>query len=306
MNSLTLFIRFSIVFLTYLLLAGCEEDLGLREPLGMPFTLYGVLSPDLDTQSVYVYPFEDFPSLAPAESLDISFIFTDLSTGTQTTWQDTLLTSPNGQRDLVFWAPLRVEYDRSYRVEAIRESDGETSFAEIRIPPRVTVRLIELGSPAINKVNLKIQIEGEQIRVLKPEIVYHVKRFTGPDGVTGPDRFIPISYLGLENKTATGWDLSINLWKDRFDVQTLYTAEFMSGGVLCPLLDLKNMNLHMIVGDSIWDPPMGLFDMNILSDPNTLTNVKNGLGFVGGGYRSIHPILPSQESVEDACFYYAF
>jgi len=52
-------------------LFGCEENLAPREHFETPFSLYGVLSPDLDTQSIRLYPLEAFPTLGSPERLDV-------------------------------------------------------------------------------------------------------------------------------------------------------------------------------------------------------------------------------------------
>lgn len=298
MNPSTLLVRFSMVFLICLLAAGCEEDLGLRDEFPEPFTLYGLLSPQLDTQSVRVYSLEAFPNVAFDDG--ISFLSTDLVTGEQLVWQDSVVTKPNGQQDLVFWAPFRPKFNRSYRVEAIRQSDGASSYAEVRIPPPVLVRLEEPFSPEINEVFVNVLIEGPDIRALNPEIVYRV--------FTEGNRELKIlrTYHRSEHPTENGWMFTFNFYVERLWVQSFYNqlAPDMTG-IRCQAVNLVEMELHLIVGDSAWDPPEGNLDPNLLSHPQALTNVENGLGFVGGGYRIAEPLMPSRETVEKACFKYA-
>ena len=58
-----------------------EEDLAVREPFeNVPFTVYGVLSPDLDTQAVRIHVPEEFPTLGMSEGLDADVSSTDLET----------------------------------------------------------------------------------------------------------------------------------------------------------------------------------------------------------------------------------
>jgi len=70
----------------------------------------------------------------------------------------------------------------------------------------------------------------------------------------------------------------------------------------CPQLVLRALDLRVLIGDQMWDPPGGTFDPNILSQPKTMTNVENGFGFIGAGYRVVAPLFPSREAVEYACF----
>ena len=291
----------ALFLLTSLLLFGCEEDLGLREAVPEPFTLYGVLSPDLDIQSVRVYPLERFLTLPLEDPHGIVFTSTDLETGDQIVWQDTVLVAPNGQQDLIFWAPFRAEFGHRYRVEATRASDGARSYADVAIPLPVTVRLDEFDSPAITETNVRIDIEGEAFRILKPEIVYTITGLSDPSTFT-----FDISHQGSERPVEKGWALDVNLWADRYHIQAKFTALVGSGGIQCPIMALQSMALHLIVGAPPWDPPGGSFDPNLLSHQNALDNVENGLGFVGAGYRIAEPLFPSREAVEDACFVYVW
>lgn len=94
--------------------------------------MYGVLTPDRDTQSVRIYLPEDFPTLGSPEPLDVNVTSTDQQSGERRTWKDSVLVQPNGQYEHVFWSPFRAEFNREYRVEAVRRSDGATSFADRR------------------------------------------------------------------------------------------------------------------------------------------------------------------------------
>lgn len=66
-------------------LMGCNENLAPRQPYDeVPLSIYGVLSPDLDTQSVRIYPLEDFSTLGSSEPLDLNVTSTDLQSGNRT------------------------------------------------------------------------------------------------------------------------------------------------------------------------------------------------------------------------------
>lgn len=295
----------SIILLTGLFVFGCEEDLNLRADHPEPFTLYGVISPDLDTQAVRVYPIENFSQLALNLPHGITFTSTDLDTGERIIWQDTILTQPSGQQDLAFWSPFRAEFGHRYRVEARRASDGAASFAETHIPAPVTVRITELGSPSISEVFLRITVAGEGFRALKPEIAYRI-RYTALPHLIYTYR---LSHQGTEFPVEEGWAFDFNFYLDRYNVQGMYNVDLLKRGILpncirCSIIDLLDMDLHLVVGNADWDPPFGRFDANLLSHQDALTNVENGLGFVGGGYRIAEDLRPSRKAVEDACFTY--
>jgi hypothetical protein len=86
----------------------------------------------------------------------------------------------------------------------------------------------------------------------------------------------------------------------------MYTAESGAGGIVCPILDLRQMVLNVLIGDAAWDPPGGVFDPDILSFPSAMSNVENGFGFVGSGYRLSQSLFPPRATVEYACFNYVW
>ena len=49
---------------------------------------------------------------------------------------------------------------------------------------------------------------------------------------------------------------------------------------------------HKPAANAEWDPPGGVFDADVLVQPGTLSNVENGFGFVGAGYRLSSTWIP--------------
>lgn len=147
-------------------LPGCDEDLAATRGLDEPFALYGVLSPDLDSQSVRVYPVELFPTRGSANGLDVEVTSVDLHTGERRLWKDSVIVDSIGRHEYLYWSQFRAEFGRSYRVEAQRSSDGATSFARVRIPAPVSVRIDESRAPLLD-----VFVEGDEVRILRPEAV---------------------------------------------------------------------------------------------------------------------------------------
>lgn len=279
------------LLLSIVFLVGCEEDLASQADTSKPFTLYGVMSPDLDTQAVRIYPVEGVPTLGSPEQLGADVYSINLETGEREIWKDSVLLEPNGQFAHVFWAPFRPEFGRTYRVEAVRRSDGAMSFAEVRIPPPATVRIDESDAP-----HLHVIVEGEQIRASQPIAEYVI-------GAGEPWRRYEVSYVGTEDEIAGGWTVTFNMIVD-YD---LIRFHIRSGDGYCfDYVPLYGLTLHMLVGDAVWNPPGGLFEPNVLSVGRTMNNVENGYGFIGGGYALEKSLRLSQEAVELACFTYEF
>jgi hypothetical protein len=291
-------ILYSLLLLISAGLTGCEEDLVSRDHVAAPFSIYGVLSPDLTTQSIRVYPLEDIPTLGSPEPLDVNVVSTDLETGERLTWRDTVLVEPNGQHEYIYWAPFRAEFGHEYRVEVVRRADGARSFAEVRVPEPVIVRIVNDRDAAA----MQVLIEGERIRVLKPELVYTLANIASGCQVIR-NRF---SYQGRERRVEAGWRVDVNLVVDRSDILFECNGLTVFPPPYCPpFLHLRSLDLNVLVGDVAWDPAGGVLDPDLLSEHNTMTNVENGFGFIGAGYRTVAPLYPSNEALEYACFAYA-
>lgn len=283
-----------------LLTLGCEENLAPRSDLERYFSLYGVLSPDLGIQSIRVYAVEGFLTLDAANPDDILFTSTDLVTQEERIWEDSLQFDQNGQTELIYWSPFRAEYGHSYLIEATRLQDGVQSWAVARVPPRVDFRVLDGDSAAV-----RVVVEGEQIRLLNPEVGYVVNSFPNPE--RGPMRQYTISYQGAERQVEGAWQVTIVTTADRRDLQSRYNVEFEAAlGIACNVLELRSMTFDAIVGDAAWDPPNGEFDAMALSFPEAMSNVENGFGFVTGGYQLQRALFPRREAVEYACFNYVW
>ena len=279
-------------------LCGCEEDLSSRADPDLPYSIYGVLSPEFQTQSIRLYPLESTITLGSA-SLDAEVTTTDLQTGAFHRWRDTVLVDDNGQYEYIYWAPFRAEFGHVYRLEAIRRSDGAKSWAEVRIPemPAFHVKVYEI--PVV-----QLFIEGDDFRVLKPEARYTVNRELGDL----PRRTITVSHEAEERRIENGWLVSIDMTKDTDEIVNKY-AQSVNARIDKPehcgaLIYLRRLELSVIIGDPVWDPPGGYLEPLILSQPKTMSNVKNGLGFVGGGFRITARAFPPPEAVGSTCLLY--
>lgn len=56
---------------------------------------------------------------------------------------------------------------------------------------------------------------------------------------------------------------------------------------------IERIMLRTVATDPDWRPPGGAFDPEVLIDPNAMTNVENGFGFVGSGYELAMPAFHS-------------
>lgn len=285
---------YACAFMICLCMAGCEEDLAVREHFARPFSMYGVLSPDLPFQSIRLYVIEDFPTLNSNEEPAVDVFSTDLGTGDRLAWRDSVVVDPFGQREYTYLASFRAEFGHTYRIEALRRSDGARSYADVRVPQRVNVRILSYEDAS----NVEVLIEGDSIRALKPEVEYDVFK------PGAPILRYSFSYQGTERPTAEGWIVEIRMVGDASEIIFLYNAEAgtRGGGCRVDFVHLYRLSLNVLVGDRLWDPPGGVFNPDVLSEPTALSNVNNGFGFIGAGYRIEEELMPSKEAVSYACF----
>lgn len=282
----------AVTLLCAVLVSGCAEDLAVRDVYDVPFSLYGTLNPLRDVQSMRVYEIGTLPTLGSPEPLDVDVASIDLSTGERWIWKDSVLVEPSGQVGHVFTARFQPQQAHTYRVEVVRRSDGATSYADVRIPSSATVRFDERESPLIHAF-----VEGDDIRLLNPEIVYSVRGLS----LDAPLYRYAFSYQGRERQLDGVWQVTSNLLSDYTDIHHHYPHR------LIPCDDIRLMDVHvnMLIGDTSWDPPSGVFDVNVVAHPDIMSNVHNGLGFVGGGFNISRAPNLSREAVELGCFEFA-
>ncbi len=286
-------------FLVILALTGCEEDVTAVLGTDQPFTLYGVVSPQLDSQWVRVFPVEGVLEPESGETLDARFVSTDLQSGDEHVWRDSVILDALDQRAHVFWAPFRAEYGHTYRLSVSR-SNGDASVVEVAVPRQTEVVIREPQISATSAV-LPVVIEGEAPRLLRIEIVYTVSYV--PAGAQRPDAdAVSISYDGVQERTPEGWIIAINPYRDFDEVEQTITERIDHPVDRGAGLTLLNLTLKLVVGNEEWDPPEGSFDPERLVQPETMTNVENGFGFVGAGYRLEESWLPEPHVIEAAGF----
>ena len=267
-----------VALATLVTLTGCEEDVVAITGIDQPYSIYGLLTPQADTQRVAVYEIQDV--LAPVEptSLNATIRSTDLTTGSSQTWTEQLIQDSLGQYSHVYSSGFVPEYDHRYRVE-VESPDGETTFAEVTVPPLVEVILPE-PAPVVPRL-FPIVIEGEAPLLLKILILYRV-RYLDINGVPSEEIF-PVSYDGEQRRTPTGWAITLTVNQD----MRLLSNRLVSAGTIAPATTVSpsELQVNMIIASEDWDPPGGTFDFDVLAEPSVFTNVDNGFGYVVSGYR---------------------
>lgn len=280
-----------------LALTGCEEDVTAVLGTAQPYSLYGVLTPEADTQWVRVFTVEGQLEPPPRRLLDAHFTSTNRQTGETVVWQDSLIRDLNDVTSHVFWAPLRAEHDHTYDL-AVRRSDGKASSVEVTIPSASELEVLpaEIGN---GYATVPVRVTAPVPRLLRTEVVYSLS-FAFSREVEGHNIGLRVHYTGREVQQADGWLIPLDLAQDFIGIRQ-FLSQF---GTLNSLYGIRlgDVRMRAIAATSDWYPPEGVFDASVLVEPGTMTNVRNGFGFVGGGYRLEKRWAPDTTAVRAAGF----
>ena len=271
-----------------LVASGCAESVEPVVDVGKPFTLYGVLDPTTDEQALRVVPYAlslDPPAPGP---LDARVTATDLGTGEVVEWTDSLVAFEGGGVGHVFLAAFQPIYNHTYRIEAER-SDGASTWADVTIPPLVEPVPQE---PAVSASEVVLS-------VLWPATPQTNGAYVAFDAVTRQcEAFtVRLPFQPGVRPFEFGWLVEIPflaLSEQFFAAASEYTDS--------RVIALTDLRMSVLISSGDWYPPGGVYDPEVLVDPNTFTNVENGFGFVGGGYRVEASVVPGFAEIRRAGF----
>ena len=273
------------------ILGGCDQSIDPVVGDERPFTIWGYLDAHADTQRVRVFSIESRLGIDRSGPIDAAVISTDLETGEQREWTDAEITFADSSVGHVFWSDFRAEYERSYRLE-VRRSDGQTTSAEVTIPPPVEVELVGERDRTV----IPALIHGKPPNLVDVSVIYDAITLPPanpwPPGTAPPPPVrlkVAVPYSGEQEPTRDGWRYEIKLRRD-FEV---VKEEFSINCLRDDLIALRRIDFRFLAADSQWDPPGGSFDPNLLIEPGTFSNVENGLGYFGGGYTVSTRWIPS-------------
>lgn len=275
--------------------SACRDDVTAVLGTDLPFSVYGVLSPETDTQWVRVFPIEDRLIPSQPERLDAVVRSLDVQAGAERTWHDTLFVGPEGLYGYFFWAPFAAEYGHTYRLSVTR-SDGATVRAEATVPPRSELVIVQ--NPQAYPTSQFALVRGGAAHFLNVQVRYHVQYGFG----VGVDTVFVVRYDRQEEAVGADTQFRIDLANDHRHIEeALRRARRWDPFFGVVLLGLR---IRLIVADPQWAPPGDAidFDPNLLGEPGVLTNVENGFGFVGAGYSLSRSWIPENAMLLRAGF----
>lgn len=253
-------------------LGGCSEEVPAAGGLAESYTLWGAFDPTADVQRVRVVPITPTITLGDAAPLDVTVTSTDLATGTETAWRDSVVTFDNGAIGHVYQAALRPAYG-SRHVFQVRSAEGAEVRAVVPVPPRVepyrqrTVAtsvsglvypVLWVDAPRLNRVRARFV-------VIDADCALHTVEQEVAPVTSGPVEF--------------GWLVNLTLRLELEGELTRLLNESAGRGVA-----LRQISLTAEVASEDWRPPGGIFDPEVLVEPGLLSNVDGGFGFIGAAY----------------------
>jgi len=265
-----------------LLLPGCDDSFNPFVGEERPFTLWGYLDAGADLQQVRVFSIESRPGTDRAGPIDAVVTSTDLQTGEQRRWTDTEVVYADSSVGHIFRAAFRAEHGHRYRLEVMR-SDGATSRVEVTVPPAVEVAI----DTDTERTLIPLRILGAPPQLVGVEVVYDTWTVPAanpwpPGTPAGPNHHFPVavSYTDKLSPMEGGWQTEIDMVADFPVIEDAFARNCLATEVIT----LRNVELRLLVASEEWEPPGGVFDPEVLSQPGAFSNVENGFGFFGGGF----------------------
>lgn len=257
---------------------------------GRYFTVYGFLDVLERNHEVRVIPVTRRAQKVtnpenPESQLDAKVRSIDMVSGQVTEWRHSLEELEDGTYGHIFRASFLVTAGATYRLE-IERSDGIMTYAETKVPIIRTASLFQNGPVVFSADSSEVT---QQIHVPEIDSPWDIQAvYLWAAGPINRRVFVPYGRRGTRGANG-GWDLTVNISEDqkyvRENIEASRIQDFENPDGI-PVV-LSAMGVQFRVLDENWDPPEGVFDPEILADPDILSNVVNGYGFWGsvGLYR---------------------
>ncbi|MGI9175750.1 MAG: hypothetical protein ACR2GR_10580 [Rhodothermales bacterium] len=248
------------------LFAACSSELEpFTESTDAPFALYGYLDASADTQFVRVSALRQTAGIGD-DPLHAEVMLTNLGSGEQVVWRDSLLRLDDGTKARLFYAPLRVDVGAAYRLDVRRTTDGAATRATTEVPPRPG---FQPGPPEerLGTVQQTVYWLGLTRRPSGTRLRYRVGE-TGDTAVQTVDLpYLPAGALGqvfTDEGVRDGWGFPVALSADRREV--LRHLERPPDDSTLVLYDIT-MRIERL--SAAWQ------------DQENPANIENGFGFFG-------------------------
>ena len=250
------------------LLCSCEDSVNPFIEADRYYSIYGYLDTASDTQFVRVVPLRKTIGAIESREIDAAVATTSLEDGRTIVWRDSVIDMSDGSIAHVFYAAFRPIPDWTYRIEVSR-SDGITAMASTTVPPSVTA---SVSPPRIIPGGLSQTVTWSNVDFPPFRVEVWYRFFNRPPN--RPFREAILAYADVGRRTGNDWSVPVPLTKDRKLVTELLGAPPEE-------LTFSAIGMRLTMTDERWRPPGGVFDVDVLVQPEVFTNVEGGFGFFG-------------------------
>ena len=187
--------------------AGCETAITPIVGTEQPYTLFGYIGAERDTQRVHVIPVRgQLDLLDPDIPIDAVVTSTNLDTGDERIWNDSLIFFSEDNWAHVFWSEFRATPLNTYQINVTR-SDGRSSSAVTTIPRAPTPTIEDPTIFGARLVNQRVRW-SPAVRLVDVVVEYDASaQIPGT-----PDRIVEIPYSAQAD--GDDWVVDLNLTSD--------------------------------------------------------------------------------------------
>ncbi len=287
----------SVFTLAALLLTACNDDVNPFIGTELPYTVWGNINPQADTQAVRVFLIDDILQLVSPDPLDAEVSIIELDSGDRHTLQDSVIKLPNGDYRHIFWAAFSVEHLNTYRLE-VERSDGQlTNSSDVQVPAPIELDVVPTDPNALSELIQRVNIIGQPPALPRIDVTYRAFAVS-TERVRLADNPVTLQYSGTTRIIDDTLRLDMDLRADYRAISRDFDDNEL-GGLIC----LDGVDLEVHVGNAAWESPTGVFDANFLVEPGSLSNIENGFGFFGAGYVETVQFRPRDLSLVRAGFF---
>lgn len=247
------------------LFASCDTSIEPFKEADLYFSIWGYLDAGADSQFVRVSPLRRSISLGD-QDIDATVMLEDVESGTKTILRDSVFVF--GQKTVHnYWSDVLLEHEKIYRL-SVANSAGDVSDAVVTLPKAFPDPDIALQGGMFvppEDTSLVIKISGVD-RIAGIKIVYQL----GTPSEGSPTEYYEASYLDR-----------VVVWPDVLAVVMIPYDEFFRNTFSdsCPFVS----DAWVVVASAGPDwPDLLNIDDETLARPGVVTNINNGVGFLGG------------------------
>ena len=268
-------------------LAACSEDVPPAGGLTESYTVWGALDPTASTQRLRVVPITPTITTGSPDPLPAVVTSEDAASGTVTTWRDSVVTFADGSVGHVFVARFRPAFG-SVHVVRVTDPDRPAVSALVRVPaaipdpvrlPPTRVRGVPTfaafwpDAPRLNRARVRY-------RLLSRDCRQHVL-----ERAPLVANSVPVEF---------GWEMRAPM-----ETEAPAIVAALPGPPPYALIEVTMLGE---VASEDWRPPGGIFDPEVLIDPEVFGNVDGGFGFIGAAYESALTWQPTPDELSGTPF----